>query len=259
MPPEILTTRNGQPISQLGLGTVKLGRNEQVKYPQTFNIPDDITAKKLLSTAFSLGINIIDTAPAYGQSEERLGQLLLNDRHQWHIVTKVGEEFDNGQSYFDFSKKHIRFSIERSLKRLRTDYLDTVLIHSNGNDIDIIQQDGALDTLLAIKREGLIRYIGMSTKTIEGGLLALNHSDIVMASYSLRYMEQEPVLKQAETLSKAIFIKKGFDSGYVSSAEAISTTFKKIFAFPAVASMIIGTINRQHLENNIALLQATKS
>lgn len=256
---QTLTTRNGQPVSQLGLGTVKLGRNQEVKYPQAFNIPDDITAKKLLSTALSLGINIIDTAPAYGQSEERLGRLLANQRHQWHIVTKVGEEFSHGQSHFDFSKKHIRFSIERSLKRLRTDYLDTVLVHSNGNDVDIIQRDGALDVLLTIKREGLIRYIGMSTKTIEGGLLALNDSDIVMATYNLQYTEEEPVLQKAETLSKAIFIKKAFNSGYACSTEAISTTFKKIFSFPAVASVIIGTINSHHLQNNITLLHETKS
>ncbi|MCD8500069.1 MAG: aldo/keto reductase [Gammaproteobacteria bacterium] len=203
---QTLTTGNGQPISRLGLGTVKLGRNEQVKYPQAFSIPDDLTAKKLLSTALSLGINIVDTAPAYGQSEERLGRFLINQRHEWHIVTKVGEEFNHGQSHFDFSKKHIRFSIERSLKRLRTDYLDTVLLHSNGNDVDIIQRDGALDTLLAIKREGLIRYIGVSTKTTEGGLLALNDSDIVMASYNLRYTEEEAVLKKSRNTIQKPFL-----------------------------------------------------
>ncbi len=114
-------------VSPIGLGTVKLGRNQQVKYPHSFEIPDDAAVKKLLHTALELGINVIDTAPAYGSSEERLGQLLPGNRADWHIVTKVGEEFIDGQSLFNFSPSHIQKSIERSLQRLRTDYLDTVL------------------------------------------------------------------------------------------------------------------------------------
>ena len=170
-------------VSPIGLGTVKIGRNQQVKYPQAFEIPDDDAVKKLLYTALELGVNLIDTAPAYGYSEERLGKLLPGVRSDWHIVTKVGEEFVEGQSRFDFSEKHIRFSIERSLKLLRTDYLDTVLIHSNGEDLEIINRFGVLDILADIKKAGLIRSYGMSTKTIEGGLLALEQGDVVMATY----------------------------------------------------------------------------
>src|SRR5687768_5179148 len=123
----------GLEISALGLGTVKIGRNEQVKYPASFSIPDDTAVIMLLAQAYELGINLIDTAPAYGNSEERLGQL-LHKRQDWVIVTKVGEEFTEGKSFFDFSASHTRASVERSLKRLNTDFLDIVLIHSDGND-----------------------------------------------------------------------------------------------------------------------------
>ncbi len=78
-------------VSALGLGTVKIGRDEGVKYPQKFTIPDDSAVKNLFSLARELGINLIDTAPAYGNSEERLGQL-LSHRHEWVIVTKTGED-----------------------------------------------------------------------------------------------------------------------------------------------------------------------
>ena len=63
-------------VSVLGLGTVKLGRDKGVKYPESFTIPNDEAALALLQQAWDLGINLIDTAPAYGNSEQRLGELL---------------------------------------------------------------------------------------------------------------------------------------------------------------------------------------
>ena len=103
-------------ISALGLGTVKIGRNQGVKYPKSFSIPDDKAALALIDQASNLGINLIDTAPAYGNSELRLGNLLQNRRNQWVICSKVGEEFENGKSSFNFSPEHTQFSVERSLK-----------------------------------------------------------------------------------------------------------------------------------------------
>src|SRR5690606_10695887 len=88
----------------------------------------------------------------------------------WVIVTKVGEEFDNGESHFDFSPAHTRRSVERSLQRLGTDYLDVVLVHSDGNDLAIVEQHGTLEALAKMKQEGLIRAFGLSGKTVEGGL-----------------------------------------------------------------------------------------
>ena len=124
-------------VSVLGLGTVKLGRDQEVKYPQGFKIPDDAAVCDLLALTRDLGINFIDTAPAYGNSEERLGQLLDNS-NDWVIMTKVGEIFENGKSAFDFTAAHTRMSVERSLKRLKRDFLDMVLVHSDGNDLSLI-------------------------------------------------------------------------------------------------------------------------
>ena len=72
--------QTGIEMSVLGLGTVKFGRNEGVKYPESFDIPDDAALADLLSIAKDLGINTLDTAPAYGTSEERLGGLLKGQR-----------------------------------------------------------------------------------------------------------------------------------------------------------------------------------
>ncbi len=157
-------------VSPLGLGTVKIGRNEQVKYPHPFEIPDDQAVRALLGLAQELGINLIDTAPAYGSSQERLGKLLPGTRDQWVIVSKVGEFFERGESRFDFSFATTRRVVEESLHTLNTDYLDVVLIHSDGGDLRILEQEGALDALRELKEQGLIRAHGMSSKTLAGGL-----------------------------------------------------------------------------------------
>lgn len=238
-------------VSPMGLGTVKIGRNQQVKYPTPFEIPDDESVKKLLTTALELGVNLIDTAPAYGNSEERLGKLLPGSRSDWHIVTKVGEEFIDGQSRFDFSEKHIRLSVERSLRLLKTDFLDTVLVHSNGDDLDIINRLGALDILAEIKSKGLIRSYGMSTKTIEGGLLALEKSDVVMAAYNLQDRKEKPVFEKAAELNKAMLVKKAFASGHLHTEEAAIKTFQEIFKMSAVSGIIVGTCNPAHLRENV--------
>jgi len=76
-------------VSPLGLGTVKFGRNQQVKYPTAFELPDDKQVLNILALARDLGINLLDTAPAYGLSQQRLGKL-LSGRQDWIIVSKVG-------------------------------------------------------------------------------------------------------------------------------------------------------------------------
>ena len=85
----------GIQVSPLGLGTVKIGRDQGLKYPNRFKLPSDREIRALFEEARTLGINFIDTAPAYGTSEEKIGKL-LPDRQEWIIGTKVGEEFNAG-------------------------------------------------------------------------------------------------------------------------------------------------------------------
>ncbi len=250
-------------VSLLGLGTVKLGRNQGVKYPQHFKIPDDKEAATLIALAKDSGINLIDTAPAYGNSEQRLGKLLKGQRQDWLICTKVGEEFINGQSHYDFSPEHARSSVERSLRRLNTDVLDIVLIHSDGNDEEILRQHGTLNALAALKKEGKIRAIGMSTKTVEGGLLAAEQGDVVMITWNLQYPHDIPVADYCHQQGKGVLIKKALASGHSAQTQPLGSgrgddpikrCFKMIFAHPGVHSAIIGTINPDHLRANLSAI-----
>ncbi len=246
----------GIDVSVLGLGTVKIGRNQQVKYPTGFELPDDDSVVELFELARSLGINFIDTAPAYGSSEQRLGEL-LPDRHDWVIVTKVGEIFENGKSRFDFSYDYTVASIEQSLRKLRRDVLDVVLVHSDGNDMDIINREPVFDALESVKNKGLIKAYGMSSKTVEGGSWVVQHCDVVMATANLEYDDERPVLELAEKLHKGVIIKKGLQSGHADSASGgtgVETAFRHILGQPGVSSMIVGTINKQHLRDNVAIV-----
>lgn len=261
----------GLRVSPLGLGTVKLGRDQGVKYPSGFTIPDDRAAGELLAQARALGINLLDTAPAYGVSEQRLGPLLRGQRHDWVICSKVGEEFDNGASHFDFSAAHTRFSVERSLARLETDYLDLVLVHSDGHDLAVLGQE-VYATLADLKREGLIRAFGFSGKTVAGGLAALQDGDCAMVTYNLAEQGERPVLDYAAAHGKGILIKKALASGHAcrpaqqggqaapgaawQDEDPVRASFELIFAHPAVSSVIVGTINPVHLAHNVATAAA---
>jgi aryl-alcohol dehydrogenase-like predicted oxidoreductase len=238
-------------VSPLGLGTVKIGRDQQVKYPTTFTIPNDDAVRELFDLAWELGINVVDTAPAYGNSEDRLGKLLPH-KNDWIIVSKVGEIFENGESYFDFSAEFTRKSVERSLRLLGRDYIDIVLVHSDGNDMHIIREHAVCDTLQRLKNEGLIRAVGMSTKTVESGIWCVENMDVVMVSYNLGYADELAVLQRAGELNKGVLIKKGLQSGH---AQNIEEALNFVFTQPSVHSVIVGTINPSHLRENVAVTE----
>ena len=209
--------------------------------------------RDLLALARDAGINLLDTAPAYGTSEQRLGPLLNGQRHEWVLCSKVGEEFDNGESWFDFSAAHTRRSVERSLKRLHTDYLDLVLVHSNGDDLKVLE-DEVYPALQQLKQEGLIRGFGFSGKTVEGGIQALQDGDCAMVTWNLREQGARPVLDYALDQTKGILIKKALARRHIclEGEDPVTAGFDLVFSHPAVSSAIIGTITPAHLTQNVS-------
>lgn len=249
----------GIEVSVLGLGTVKIGRNEGVKYPQGFALPDDNAVKALLQAARDLGINLIDTAPAYGLSEARLGQLLpevgSGKREDWVIVSKAGEYFEGGVSRFDFSAEAIRASVENSLRLLRTDYLDAVLLHSDGVDEAGDRFLPAAKMLNELKRQGLIRASGFSGKTVAGGEKLLPQVDLLMATYNPGYTEEAPLIAKAAALGKGVLVKKALASGHATDPAA---ALKAAATLPGVCSIVVGTLSPANLRANAAAVSAEK-
>ena len=236
----------GMTVSLLGLGTVKLGRTEGVKYPVPFELPDDAAAKQLLEIARELGINLIDTAPAYGVSEARLGRLLLGRRDEWLLATKVGETFSHGTSTYDFTPEAVRRSVRGSLQRLQTDWLDIVLIHSDGNDLAILDRLGTLDALNDLKSRGWIRATGISHKTLSGAERALAlRLDVIMATLNLNQTGEADLIARAGAAGCGVLVKKALASGHSGT-----DSLRYAAGAAGVSSVIVGTINVAHLQEN---------
>lgn len=243
--------RSGLNLSVLGLGTVKFGRNTDVKYPQAFALPTDDEILALLDLAGSLGINYVDTAPAYGRSEARLGTLLPQCSHHFQVVTKAGELYDPAHgSQFDFSPAGIRRSVEMSLSRLQRTVLDIVLLHSDGDDLRVIEH-GALETLLRCQSEGLIQAVGLSGKTYEGGHRALAEgANVLMVTLNTQHSADSPLVAEAASYGAGILVKKALDSGHLGQHEDPAVRLSTLLNDPGITSAVIGTLNPEHLRHN---------
>lgn len=240
-------------LGPIGLGTVKIGRNRGVKYPTAFELPDDAAVRALLETAQACGVRLIDTAPAYGVSEERLGRLLPGRREEWVLSTKAGEEFDGLRSSFDFSAEGIRRSVERSLARLRTEALDIVLLHLGDDDAATLEQAEPAEALVSLKASGYVRAIGASCKSVEAARLALEFSDVLMLTFHRGDERMRPIIREASARGIAVLVKKALQSGHATASggeEGVRAALEFVFAEPGVTAAVVGTINPVHLRRN---------
>jgi aryl-alcohol dehydrogenase-like predicted oxidoreductase len=247
--------RSGVPLSPLGFGAFKIGRNAGIKYPQGYALPDEPAVSQLLNGILDLGCTLIDTAPAYGLSEERIGRAIAHRRDEYLLSTKVGETFADGHSTYDFSRGGIEQSLTRSLQRLQTDSLDLVLIHSPGDDRYVLEQTDVVAVLHEWKARGAVRAIGLSGKTPEGAQLALAWADVVMVEYHQQDASHAAVIAEAGERGVTVLIKKGLASGKLSADAAI----RFVLAQSAVQSLVVGGLNLDHFQTNWATAQACRT
>jgi len=245
----------GFAVGLLGLGTVKFGRNEEVKYPEAFPLPSLEALTTLLAEAKGYGINLLDTAPAYGLAEERVGELAGQDPY-WRIATKVGEGFAEGRSFYDFGEAAIEASLRQSQARLRRRPLDLVLLHCDPEDREALRSR-ALETLRRWQRRGEILLIGASPRTLEGAKGFLDAGvDVLMLTSNPTDRSQEPVFAEAAARGVAILVKKALASGHLGlgRAEEREEGLRRAAALPGVASVVVGTLSPSHLRANVAAL-----
>ena len=102
----------------------------------------------------------------------------------------------------------------------------------------------------------------MSTKTVEGGLLALEKSDVVMVTFNPTTVEEKPVIQQAFKDNKGVLIKKALASGHINTIpgnDPVQESFKFIFKEPGVTSVIVGTLSKEHLAQNVKSLSFSEN
>jgi len=116
------------------------------------------TVTKLLNEALDAGLNVIDTAECYVASEELIGAAIGRRRNDYYLFTKVGHE--RGWSHPDWRPESLLRSLERSLKRLKTDYVDVIQLHSC-SEVEL-RKGHVIDALRRARERGYARYIGYS-------------------------------------------------------------------------------------------------
>lgn len=134
-------------VSVLGFGGAEIGRDTSAT-----------DVKRLFDSAFAAGLNVIDTAECYGDSEELIGQTVADRRSEYYLFTKCGHAA--GMDGPDWDVAMLTAQIDRSLQRLRTDYVDVIHLHSCR--LEILRDGGVIEVLQKAKQAGKTRYIGYS-------------------------------------------------------------------------------------------------
>ena len=145
----------GLKVSRLGAGLVQIGTLA----------PDDVEeAGRVLNAALDAGINFLDTAECYGNSEELIGQTIAHRRDEFVLATKAGH-VAGGYSGRPWTAQTVKDSIDRSLARMRTDYVDLVQLHAY--DVPAPPPDDVIQAVLDAKEAGKTRFVGYSQENEE--------------------------------------------------------------------------------------------
>lgn len=192
--------KTGLQVSPLTFGTWGIGGAGWDDYPDEVRL-DAVVA------AVESGINLIDTAPAYngGQSERYIGRALEETglRKDVLITTKTGNDFIDGQYIRNGKADNILSLCERSLKNLRTDFIDIMLLHWPDPNASFEETFGAMNRL---KEEGMVGHLGVCNLTREQLEQAVQLSDleVYQAHYSLLMRDNTEVIRYAHQLGMGI-------------------------------------------------------
>ena len=140
----------GLKVSRLGAGLFQIGN---------YALSETAQVGRILGSALDAGINFLDTAECYGNSEELIGRTVSHRRHEFVLATKVGHTGPDAVGPF-WTADTVRKTIDRSLARLRTDYVDLIQLHAY--DIDETRADEVIEAALDAKRAGKTRLVGYS-------------------------------------------------------------------------------------------------
>ena len=179
--------RTGLNISAFALGTVELGLDYGINAPGHGGRPAQEDAIRLVHRALDAGINLIDTARAYGTSEEILGVALKDRRDQVVIATKTGTQATGGVPLTgDDLRRHMLASLEQSLTALQTDYVDIWQIHNVDRSV-INEAEVVAEVFDDMRSKGYVRFTGGSFYGTDFPVqaLALNIFDVMQITYSI--------------------------------------------------------------------------
>ena len=264
--------RTDMQVSVLGFGGSEIG----------YQRVSGRTVSRLLGSALDAGLNVIDTAECYENSEELIGRTVGGRRREFYLFSKCG----HGRSYghADWRPASLLASIERSLRRLRTDTLDLIQLHSCS--LEHLKKGEVIEALERARERGFARYIGYSGDgeaaryaidcgrfdTLQTSVSIADQEalDLTLPSAMARRMgviAKRPIAnvawryrrKPAEPYYQTYWTRlKALDFPFVreEAAGAVSTALRFTLGAPGVHTAIVGTTKPQRWKENAALLAA---
>lgn len=209
----------GMEVSEIGFGAWQLGNGKD------WSEMSDREAVRLVHEALDQGCNFFDTAPTYGggKSESILGQALSGKRDEVVISSKCGHQADKVTS---FEPGDLIRSVEDTLKRLNTDYLDSLLLHNPPFD-HLNGSSAQFDVLKQLKKEGKIRAYGASVDTGKELKEVITTSDSTVIEVMFNILYQEPLEQMTAAYDKGVglIVKVPLDSGWLTGKYDADSTF----------------------------------
>ena len=253
-------------VSRLGFGGARIGY-------------EDVSAKQVdevLNTLLDIGVTLIDTAACYEDSEELIGRSIGNRREEYVLASKCGHVAGDatGEAW---SREVISESVDRSLRRLRTDHLDLIQLHSCS--VEVLRAGDAVEEAMAAKAAGKTRYVGYSGDG-EDAMEAIRMGVFDTLQTSFNIVEQkalEAILPAAVEAGMGVIAKRPVANGAVGRAESpysyadvyweraqqvqipegapedpMALSLRFAFSHPAIDTAIVGTVNPEHARQNLA-------
>jgi aryl-alcohol dehydrogenase-like predicted oxidoreductase len=269
--------RTGLQVTMLGYGAMELRGA-----PRGRDVTDQ-QAETILYAVLDSGINYIDTSIDYGVSEERIGRYIADRRAEYYLASKCGclvgaPPAPRGQtSPHVFTRDNILKGVEQSLARMRTDHLDVLQFHISPSR-QTLEQNGALETVLELKRTGATRFVGMSgTLPHIVDHIAMGVFDVFQIPYSAVEREHEAVIAAAAKAGSGVVVRGGAAKGAPTEGKHEGVQWERwqkidlrdllggltpmefilrfTFTHPDLHTNIVGTINPAHLQHNVEVLR----
>jgi aryl-alcohol dehydrogenase-like predicted oxidoreductase len=265
----------GLEVSRLGVGLAEIGHG--------LTLAQEAQAARVLNTALDAGINFLDTSACYGISEELIGRTIPHRRQEYVLATKCGHIAGRYEGE-EWTAQTILDSIDRSLGRMRTDYLDLVQLHSCG--VDVLERGEVIEALQEARQEGKTRCIGYSGDN-EAAEWAIDSGVFDTLQTSFNLVDQRArtrLFPKAKAKGMGIIAKRpvangawgapespsGYADQYFERAQTMAAigplpdglehrillALGFTFAHDQVDTIIVGTRNPDHMTENIEWVQA---
>ncbi|HXA83110.1 MAG TPA: aldo/keto reductase [Methylomirabilota bacterium] len=277
-------------VGMLGFGGAEIG----------FEGASDHTVDALIGTALEFGVNVIDTAAMYADSEEKIGRALQGRRGQFLLFTKCGRfaqpphhptgfflralcklrrstGFADQQESLDWHPRALEWNIEQSLRRLKTDCIDLIQLHSCS--VETLRRGDVIEVLLRVREAGKARHIGYSGDG-EAASYAIQCGHFEALQISINVADQEPLdlnLPLAIKHGIGVIAKRPIANGlwrgshspdapesqpywdrlqklqyeFLRGEHAFETALRFTLSVPGVHTAIEGTTSEAHLRRNI--------